>query len=124
MYATPVHSNGRPPPHGADMQAIKVIVVLKLQQRDCPGRAFGRWVVALEFVAVCTLALAVVGDHLPSMRPAFTGLLAVTTAVCTQSADSFLAASEVQVRVSTRHCLQHSPYMLSMQEAGMRSTWQ
>ncbi|KAI8462350.1 MAG: hypothetical protein J3K34DRAFT_191904 [Monoraphidium minutum] len=54
------------------------------------------FVIALQFIVVCGLALTIVGGRIKAMRLAWTGLLAVATVLCIQSSDSFLAVTEVQ----------------------------
>jgi hypothetical protein len=62
-----------------------------------------RWIVALEFAVLCGLAIAIVGGCIESMRAAWVGILAVVGVLCIQSADSFLTATNVQVREPKSH---------------------
>jgi len=56
------------------------------------------WIVAYEFVVICTLALAVVGGWVERMRLAWVGIIAVASVLYIQSADSFLAVTSIKVR--------------------------
>lgn len=56
--------------------------------------------VALQFVILCGIALAVAGNAVACMRPALVGLLAVITTLYIQAGDSFITATYVTVRGS------------------------